>query len=64
MKTTRTYLSGCMWCNATGFKYPMTNNGTGFTNVCPVCLGAGTITVTETQETQDVAFTQDIKEIK
>jgi hypothetical protein len=53
-----------MWCNATGIKYPMTYNGTGFTNVCPVCLGAGTITVTETQETQDVAFTQDIKEIK
>jgi hypothetical protein len=50
MKTTRTYLTGCTWCNATGVKYPMTNNGAGFTNVCPVCNGAGIITVTEVTE--------------
>jgi len=51
MKTIRTYLSGCTWCNATGIKYPMENySGTGMTNVCPVCHGTGTIPVVETFE--------------
>ena len=65
MKTTRTYLSGCTWCNASGF----VNNPNGYSSLsltitCPVCNGAKTIIVTETQETQDVSFTQEIDEIK
>jgi len=49
-KITRTYLSGCVWCNATG--YCKTNNPhpevtTVLTTVCPVCNGSKTIVVTE-----------------
>ena len=48
MKTTRTYLSGCIWCNATGQKFPMQHNGTDFSSLCPVCNGSKTVIVTET----------------
>src|SRR5665648_280840 len=52
MKTTRTYLSGCTWCNGTGFiKIP--NPGfmtSALTGVCPVCNGAKTVIVTEETE--------------
>jgi hypothetical protein len=55
MKTTKTYIQGCNWCNATGIKYPMENyGGTGLTNVCPVCHGLGTIIVTETIDSPDL----------
>jgi hypothetical protein len=49
-KITRTYLSGCPWCNATGVKYPMQYEGNTFTSVCPVCNGGKTIIVTEVIE--------------
>ena len=62
MKTTRTYLTGCTWCNATGVKYPMTNNGAGFTNVCPVCNGAGIITVNYYTLTEVTEFESSEKE--
>jgi len=52
-KITRTYLSGCTWCNATGFKYPMQDYGTGITSICPVCNGAKTILVTEVIESDE-----------
>jgi hypothetical protein len=49
MKITRTYFTGCTWCNATGFVY--TNNfgmgTTALTKPCPVCIGSKTIIVTE-----------------
>jgi hypothetical protein len=52
MKTTRTYLQECTWCNATGFvKIP--NPGfmtSALTGICPVCQGTKVITVTETIE--------------
>jgi|WetSurMetagenome_2_1015567.scaffolds.fasta_scaffold00157_3 hypothetical protein len=52
MKTVRTYLTGCTWCNATGFVYS-SNYGMGttpLTVVCPVCQGAKIIMITETIE--------------
>ena len=52
MKTTRTYLQGCTWCNASGF-VPSNNfgmNTTPLTNTCPVCNGVKTIVVTEVTE--------------
>jgi DnaJ-class molecular chaperone len=52
MITKRTYLSGCTWCNATGFvKIP--NPGfmtSALTGICPVCNGAMVVIVTETIE--------------
>jgi hypothetical protein len=54
MKTTRTYLTGCTWCNATGM---VRNSGLSTTvfDTCPVCNGAKTIIVTETTEGNDIA---------
>jgi len=51
MRTTRTYQSGCTWCNGRGF-VPNPNSGmvTDTTVICPVCSGAKTIPVTETIE--------------
>ena len=53
MKTTRTYLKGCDWCNAKGV-IPNTNpafcGNTSFTELCPVCNGTKTVTVTEVAE--------------
>jgi hypothetical protein len=59
MKTTRTYLSGCTWCDATGVKYPMHNTGTGWSSICPVCNGAKTIVITEVTEMPDVSVKTD-----
>ena len=53
---TRTYLKGCEWCNSTGYiqlHYHPQNAPTGsatLTNICPVCNGSGTVTVTETED--------------
>jgi hypothetical protein len=44
MKITRTYFSGCTWCNATGFVYYTTP----LTHPCPVCNGSKIIQVVET----------------
>ena len=62
-KTTKTYLSGCTWCNATGFiKHPSAGfMASPLTDICPVCNGAKTITVTETVE--DFISTHDLTEI-
>ena len=52
MKTTRIYLKGCDWCNASGL-VPSNNwgmNTTPLTDTCPVCNGAKTIVVTEVTE--------------
>jgi len=50
-KITKTYLSGCTWCNATGFvKEPFPTTTGGLTQVCPVCNGNKTIIVTETTD--------------
>ena len=47
-KVTRTYLSGCTWCNATGIvSNPTIGLSTNITIVCPVCNGSKTIVVTE-----------------
>ena len=51
MKTIRTYLSGCTWCNATGMVkelYPTITGG--WSQICPVCKGEKTIPITETIE--------------
>jgi DnaJ-class molecular chaperone len=50
MKTTKTYLSGCTWCNAIGMVKNYDNFGMGTTSLmkeCPICNGAKTIVVTE-----------------
>ena len=52
MKTTRQYVSGCTWCNATGF-VKIHNPGfmsSALTGICPICEGAKAIMVTETTE--------------
>jgi hypothetical protein len=59
MKTTKTYLQGCSWCNAEG-SVPSKNYGMGttpFTYPCPVCNGAKAIVVTEI--TEDSGFDKD-----
>ncbi len=51
MSITRTYLSGCTWCGATGEIFnPNFNPWTSapIKIPCPVCNGAKTIVVTET----------------
>jgi DnaJ-class molecular chaperone len=49
---TRTYLSGCEWCNATGIvrtvNLPHQTVSSSLTEVCPVCNGTKVITITET----------------
>ena len=51
MKTTRAYLQGCTWCNATGFtNNPNMGYVTNITITCPVCNGDKTIVVTEVTE--------------
>jgi hypothetical protein len=52
MKITRTYISGCNWCNATGnVSNPNIGIITDFTMItCPVCQGAKMIMITETFE--------------
>ena len=47
MKVKRTYLSGCTWCNATGFKTNQNPTITNTTEVCPVCNGTKTVLITE-----------------
>lgn len=49
MKTTKTYLSGCKWCNGNGYVQPVQGQitSTSWSNVCPVCNGSKVITVTE-----------------
>jgi DnaJ-class molecular chaperone len=63
MKTIRTYLSGCTWCNATGVvaskDYGMKT--TPLMTPCPVCNGSKTIIVTETIETEDHVTMEDCK---
>jgi DnaJ-class molecular chaperone len=63
MKTTKTYPVICNHCNGKG-QVAYHPDSTNPYTICPLCRGSGSIIVTETQETQDVAFTQDIKEIK
>ena len=53
MTTTRTYLKGCDWCNAKGVipnSNPAFCGNTSFTEICPVCNGNKTVTVTEVAE--------------
>jgi hypothetical protein len=52
MRITRTYISGCNWCNALGnVSNPNIGLTTDFTMItCPVCQGAKMIMVTETFE--------------
>jgi len=53
MTTTRTYLKGCDWCNAKGVipnSNPAFCGNTSFTELCPVCNGNKTVTVTEVAE--------------
>jgi hypothetical protein len=54
MKTTKTYLTGCTWCNATGYV-----NASGLTtnsqDICPVCNGSKVKIVTEVTENEFVA---------
>ena len=55
MKTTRTYQSGCTWCQAMGYvKDPQPQLTGNFTMICPVCNGAKTIIVTDTIETEPI----------
>ena len=60
MKTTRTYLSGCTWCNARGWVFNP-NKHSILSITCPICNGLKTITVTETIE-DDITI-NDLKEI-
>lgn len=46
MKVKKTYLSGCVWCKASGI-VPNPFSGTATTINCPVCNGSKVITVTE-----------------
>jgi hypothetical protein len=46
MKTIRTYLSGCTWCNATGIIKDQYFRD----NPCPVCNGSKIVIVTEVIE--------------
>jgi hypothetical protein len=62
MITTRTYLKGCDWCNATGHKFPMQHNGTDFSSICPACNGNKVITVTETFESKDESLRDELIE--
>jgi hypothetical protein len=55
MKTTRTYIQGCTWCNAQGFIKHIGNYTTDATTICPVCNGAKTIIITETTEDNEIA---------
>ena len=54
MKTTKTYFSGCNYCNATGLikNYVFNPNITGceVSITCPVCNGSKVITITEVTE--------------
>ena len=45
-KVTRTYLSGCTWCNATG-RVPETGISSNAFQTCPVCNGIKVIKITE-----------------
>jgi hypothetical protein len=45
---TRQYLSGCKWCEATGYVKSYFITTTNVTELCPVCLGAKVVMVTET----------------
>jgi len=51
---TRTYQKACDYCGATGFvptsRHGFPSNTTAATEICPVCNGNKTITVTETEE--------------
>lgn len=61
MKTTRTYLSGCTWCNARGYVMnPAMGLVTDITVTCPVCNGAKTIIVTEYIEDHKLECEQKI----
>ena len=62
-KVTRTYLSGCTWCGATGFVKELyfTTTG-GWLQVCPVCNGSKTIIVTETYDELYEIDTDKIKD--
>lgn len=54
MKTTKTYLSGCTWCNARGYvNNPALGYFTDLIITCPVCNGIKTIIVTEVIETEE-----------
>ena len=62
MGTTRQYLIGCTWCNATGQKFPMQHDGTDFSSICPVCKGNKTVICTETIEDDEIPdYTKKIK---
>jgi hypothetical protein len=54
MITHRSYLSGCSWCNATGF---VSNLHMGWvtdtTIICPVCQGSKTVWVNEIIEDEN-----------
>jgi Ribonuclease G/E len=58
-KIVKTYLSGCTWCNATGFvNNPNMGLTTNITIICPVCNGTKTVIVTETI-TDDIEMPDD-----
>lgn len=61
MKVTETYPKGCEHCGALGYtNYYLTDGKTGsqYTNTCPVCKGAKTVTVTREYEVPDVTIPQ------
>jgi len=66
MKTTRTYLSGCIWCNATGFVNNPISGGVSHTELtitCPVCNGGKTVIITETIEDSNLLKEKELNEI-
>ena len=49
-KVTRTYLTGCSWCNATGSIQAFPSGTIDCTRQCPVCNGSKVITISEEYE--------------
>lgn len=64
MKTTRTYVKGCDWCQATGFVLSRNIDTTSsLTEICPVCQGAKIIPVVETIEDTEVNLKELLSDI-
>jgi len=54
MKITRTYTSGCVWCNARGFvSNPISGAVSDAVITCPVCNGNKTILIAESFESAE-----------
>ena len=55
MKTTKQYLTGCTWCNATGRVLATGGVTISTFDTCPVCQGAKIVMVTEVTEGNEIA---------